>query len=312
MCAPSRTGGAGDAGIVRAVIEVLNSYSAIEATLRAPRQERPELLRATLAPMAGMYRYFPNDVDPVTTHAAGSGFPIDGDDEQCMTALNLLRKENAWARIGLALDAAVEVQLEATPGIEVPDIIVFLMLGNPVDEHFRNTNLGVIGNGSVTGYLNLTIWPDPENVERLEATAVHELHHNLRYAPGGVGWDPETVTVGEHVVSEGLADAFARQLYGDDLGYTRIAVPHLGDDAVFDKVVSGLDVTGMANFAAWVHGDATAVRYGGTPVGLPTGAGYSVGNRLVDAYLEATDQTAAQALHVDSGEIIGTALDRLR
>ncbi|WP_406276425.1 DUF2268 domain-containing protein [Nocardia sp. NBC_00881] len=49
---------------------------------------------------------------------------------------------------------------------------------------------------------------------------MHELHHNLRYSPGGVVWNPTTVTVGEQVVSEGLAAAFARQLYGEGLGYT--------------------------------------------------------------------------------------------
>jgi hypothetical protein len=31
---------------------------------------------------------------------------------------------------------------------------------------------------------------------------VHELNHNLRYAPGGVVWDPASVVVGEHTVSE--------------------------------------------------------------------------------------------------------------
>jgi hypothetical protein len=140
----------------------------------------------------------------------------------------------------------------------------------------------------------------------LEAPDI-ELNHNLRYRPGGVVWSPMTVTVGEHVVSEGLADAFARQLYGD-LGHTRIGVPHLSDDAVFDKVVTGLDVTGMRNFTAWVHGDASARRHGADPVGLPTGAGYAAGNRLVDTYLAATGRTAAEAVHVPSAEIIAAAL----
>ncbi|WP_414943711.1 DUF2268 domain-containing protein [Amycolatopsis sp. cmx-11-32] len=172
-------------------------------------------------------------------------------------------------------------------------------------------NLGMTANGSVSGYIYLNFWPYPENLVRLEATAVHELNHNLRYSPGGVIWDPATVTVGEQIVSEGLADAFARQLYGDDLGYTRIGVPHLHDDSVFAKVVSGLEITGMRNFAAWVHGDETAARYGGTPVGLPTGAGYAVGNRLVDAYLAATGRTAAEALLADRRDVIDTALDRI-
>ena len=44
---------------------------------------------------------------------------------------------------------------------------------------------------------------------------------------------------------------------------------------------------------------------GGTPVGLPTGAGYAVGNRLVDDYLTATGQTAAHALLVEAADVIG-------
>lgn len=150
-----------------------------------------------------------------------------------------------------------------------------------------------------------------ENLARMEAATVHELNHNLRYAPGGVVWDPASVAVGEHVISEGLADAFARQLYGDTIGYTPMGRAHLNDDAVFDKVVSGLGTTGMRNFTAWVHGDDAARRFGAEPVGVPAGAGYAVGNRLVDAYLAAEGKSAADALHTASDTIIETALSRL-
>jgi uncharacterized protein YjaZ len=111
-------------------------------------------------------------------------------------------------------------------------------------------------------------------------------------------------------VSEGLADAFARQLHGSS-GYTPIGVAHLDDDAVFARVVEGLDVGGMQHFVSWVHGDEAALRYGGEPVGLPMGAGYTAGNRLVDAYLSATGTNAAEALHVPSATIIEVALREL-
>ncbi|MEJ2858413.1 MULTISPECIES: DUF2268 domain-containing protein [unclassified Saccharothrix] len=289
-------------------ITVLDTYPAMREILHAPRARRAGLLRDMLEPAAGMYKYFPGEVDLVAMHGMGSGFPLDRDEDRCREALEALHDADAWGRIGRALEDAVKVQLAATPGIAVPDLTVLIVLGDPGDAHFMGPALGMTANGSVTGYLYLNFWPYPENLARLEATAVHELNHNLRYAPGGVVWNPATVTVGEQVVSEGLADAFARQLYGDELGYARLGVPHLHDDAVFDKVVSGLGVTGMQNFTAWVHGDATAIRYGGTPVGLPDGAGYAVGNRLVDAYLAATGQTAAQALHADSREVVDTAL----
>ncbi|MGY2010067.1 DUF2268 domain-containing protein [Nocardia gipuzkoensis] len=291
-------------------ITVLDTYSAMKEILRAPAADRAALLHTMLEPMKGMYRYFPGDVDLVAMHHHSSGFPLDRDAERCLDALETLAAAGAWDRIRRALDDAVAVQLAATPELEVPDITVLFVLGDPGDAHFMGPALGLAGNGGISGYIVITLWPFPENVERLAATVVHELNHNLRYSPGGVVWDPAAVTVGEHVVSEGLADAFARQLYGDELGYARIGVPHLRDDAVFAKVVSGLGVTGMQNFTAWVHGDATAERFGAAPVGLPTGAGYAVGNRLVDAYLAATGQTAAQALHAAASAIIATALHR--
>ncbi|MGW5704229.1 DUF2268 domain-containing protein [Amycolatopsis japonica] len=289
-------------------ITVLDTYPAMREILRAPRADRAALLKAMVEPAAGMYRYFPGDVDLVAMHAMSSGFPLDRDEDRCLEALEALHEADAWNRVQRALDDAVTAQLAATPGLAIPDITVLTVLGDPGDRHLMGPNLGMSANGSVSGHIYLNFWPYPENLARLEATAVHELNHNLRYSPGGVIWDPATVTVGEQIVSEGLADAFARQLYGDELGYARVGVPHLRDDAVFEKVVSGLEITGMQNFAAWVHGDETAARYGGTPVGLPTGAGYAVGNRLVDAYLAATGRTAAEALLVDRRDVTDTAL----
>jgi uncharacterized protein YjaZ len=291
-------------------ITMLNTAAGMASVLDAAEEDRAETLRAVLAPMAGMYRYFPGEVDLVQMHAMSFGFPLDRDEETVREALERLEAANAWERIEGALTDAVDVQARAVPGLVVPDLSVLLMLGDPGDDHFMTEIRGFSGNGSATGYIALTLWPTEENLSRLEASAVHELHHNLRYAPGGVIWDPATVTAGEQIVSEGLADAFARQLHGDERGYTPIGRAHLDDDAVFDRVVSGLDVGGMQHFAAWVLGDATAVRFGGEPVGLPTGAGYAVGNRLVDRYLRATRSTASDALHVPSREIIDIALDR--
>lgn len=291
-------------------ITVLDTYSAMRRILLAPVSDRFDLLRSMLEPTKGMYRYHPGEVDLVALHLETSGFPIDRDEERCLDALETLAAAGAWKRMQRALDDALTVLLAATPGLEAPDITVAFVLGDPGDEHFMGPCKGVTGFGGISGHIVITFWPFPENVERVEATAVHELHHNLRFAPGGVVWDPMTVTVGEQIVSEGLADAFARQLYGNELGPARIGVPHLHDDEIFGKVLTGLDVTGMQNFTAWVHGDPSAERFGLTPVGLPMGAGYSAGNRLVDTYLAATGQSAAQALHADSSDVIAATLRR--
>ncbi|AQX81401.1 peptidase [Plantibacter flavus] len=291
-------------------ITILDTATGMRSVLDAPEADQPARLRAMLEPVADMYRYFPGEVDLLAMHTMGSGFPIDRSRDRVVDALDRLVAADAWGRTSRALDAAVATQLAAVPTLVVPDITVLLVLGDPDDTYFMESIRGFIGNGSATGFISLILWPTEENLARLEAAAVHELNHNLRYAPGGVVWDPATVVVGEQVVSEGLADTFARQLHGPS-GYTPIGVAHLDDDAVFDRVVEGLDVGGMQHFVSWVHGDEAALRYGGEPVGLPMGAGYAAGNRLVDAYLSATGTTAAEALHVPSATIIEVALREL-
>lgn len=292
-------------------ISILDTKDGLEALLKASEAEHTEALRNVLTPMEGMFKYFPGEVDLLMMHSMSFGFPLDLPGEETQQALDLLSDADAWGRVETAVSEAVEQQLAATPGIDIPDVKVLIMLGNPNDEYFMGPLRGFSGNGSATGYISLTLWPTEENLNRIEAAAVHELNHNLRYAPGGVIWDPAQVAVGEQIISEGLADAFARQLYGH-AGYTPIGLPHLHDDIVFEKVVTGLQVRGMQNFTAWVHGDESAKRFGCDPVGLPTGAGYAAGNRLVDAYLRTTGTTAAQALHTSSQEIIDVALGVLR
>ncbi|QVQ52815.1 peptidase [Spiractinospora alimapuensis] len=293
-------------------INVLDTHTAMTRVLSAPTADRAAELRTMLEPIAGMYRYAPGDVDLVAVHHQTFGFPIDRDEDRCLEALDQLAQAKAWDRTQHAMDHALAVLSEANPALDAPDITVLLALGDPANTHFMDTVRGLVGFGGISGYIYITLWPHEVNLDRIEPNAVHELHHNLRYSPGGVVWDPSVVTVGEQVVGEGLADAFARQLYGDALGYTPIGVPHLEDDAVLARVIEGLGVTGMENFTAWVHGDASAERLGVTPVGVPTGAGYAVGNRLVDAYLKQTGQSAAEALHADSATVIATALEVLR
>ncbi|BBG04731.1 MULTISPECIES: DUF2268 domain-containing protein [Pseudonocardia] len=287
---------------------VLDTGPAMREILHAAEQDRADLLRTALEPAAGLYRFYPGEPDLIRMHRMGPGFPLDRDVDLSLDGLRRLEEANAWERIGDALRRAATLLERADPGLQVPDATVLLVLGHPTDEFFHDVNLGMTANGSMPGYLYLNVWPSPENLARLEATAVHELNHNARYAPGNVVWDPATVTVGEYVVSEGLADAFARELYGDELGRTRIGVPLADDDEVFRRVLTGLDVTGMQNFSAWVFGDAHAARFGGEPVGLPTGAGYAAGNRLVDTYLAQTGRTASECLLAPAAEVIAASV----
>jgi len=292
-------------------ISMIDSASAMAQVLDAAPDMRADLVREMWAPMAGMYHFIPGGLDMASVHRQNFGFDWENSSDQVREGLKMLVDADAWRRVAGALEAGVAALKEADPTVIVPDLTVLLVLGDPSNDHFLDEVQGLSGFGGISGYIAITVWPTRRVLDRLEAIAVHELHHNVRYSPGGIVWDPATVTVGEHVISEGLADTFAAELYGD-AGYTHfVSDATRSDDQVLAKVATGLNVTGMQDFAAWVLGDATARLFGGAPVGLPTGAGYAAGARLVAAYLDAVGTTAAESVRTPAAEILLQALPRL-
>src|SRR5690606_40531067 len=66
----------------------------------------------------------------------------------------------------------LQVQLDATPDITVPEeIVVLIVLGNPDDDLFVGPSKGMSANGSVTGYLWINIWPNDEILRSEEHTS---------------------------------------------------------------------------------------------------------------------------------------------
>lgn len=262
-------------------------------------------------PMAGMYFFIPGGPDLAAVHTQNFGFGPDAANDEILGAIDDLERADAWGRIERALDMGLRELASANPTLTVPDLKVLLVLGDPTNRHFMDEIRGLSAFGGISGYIAITVWPTKEVLDRLEGIALHELHHNVRYSPGGVVWEPQTVTVGEHVVAEGLADLFAVDLVGEQ-GFTHfVSQETRTSNAVLHRVGEGLAVTGMQDFAAWVLGDASARLFGATPVGLPTGAGYAAGARIVTAYLDATGQPAAAAVTTPAEEILAVALSQL-
>jgi len=292
-------------------ITMLDSLAATREILDAPIADRPDLIRRMRSPMDGMYPFIPGGPDQLAMHEGTFGFPVEGADEQLRAGLEELKDAQVWERVEAGIHQAARALTAADPGLVLPgELTVLVTLGDPTDSHFMGEIHGLSGFGGIPGFIELTLWPNRVVRDRIEAIAAHELHHNVRYGQGGIAWNPMAVTLGEQIVAEGLADAFARELHGQR-GYTHFAVPCLGDDAAVAKVISGMEITGMRNFTPWVLGDASARRFGAAPVGLPTGAGYAAGNRIVDAYLERCGTTAAASVHADWRVIAETGVAAL-
>lgn len=188
-------------------LTVIDTASTTRRVLAAPPSERAELLRQVRAPLNGMFPFIPGGPDQFEIHRGTYGYPIEGSDARVLDALARLEDADAWGRIRRALAGGIAALTSAVPDLSVPDLTVHLTVGDPGDAYFMDEIQGLSAFGGMSGYIEITVWPHDVVLDRLEAIAVHELHHNVRYGPGGVVWDPMRVQLGEQVVAEGLADA---------------------------------------------------------------------------------------------------------
>ncbi|MFI7153176.1 DUF2268 domain-containing putative Zn-dependent protease [Nonomuraea sp. NPDC050022] len=148
--------------------------------------------------------------------------------------------------------------------------------------------------------LYLLGWPSEEIIGRIAHCAVHELHHQARYT--NVPWHP---TVGEHVISEGLAEAFVRELSGAEaMGPWSSMVSGEELERAYEKIMADFDLEGMHLTSAYVLGDTTVARFGQEPRGIPDMAGYAVGLRLVDAHLAVTGMTVAESTALPLSQLV--------
>ncbi|MFE1171354.1 DUF2268 domain-containing protein [Streptomyces sp. NPDC058773] len=287
-------------------IVVHDTASAMLDLLQRPLDERPDALREILSPLRSAMSPM-GDVDPVQMHQQGSGFRLDRDDPRYVPALRRMQDAGVWERIEETLTTAWERIGAAAPGIRHADTVhVVLVLGNPDDEHLMGRSAGYFGMGGFPGAIHLTMWPTEHSLQKIVCGAAHELHHNVRYA--NVVWNPTAVTVGEYVVAEGLAEAFVRELVGEQgMGHWSKALTGAPLDRAYEKITADIDVAGMQNLTAYVLGDATAQLMGQQPVGLPDFAGYAVGLRIVDAHLSASGLSAAESTALPAREILGNA-----
>ncbi|WP_277610102.1 DUF2268 domain-containing putative Zn-dependent protease [Rhodococcus sp. CH91] len=174
-------------------ISVIDSASGMSRVLTADAKNRADLIRDMWAPMAGMYHFIPGGVDMATVHQQNFGFRPDSAREaieQVHEGLETLVAADAWTRIEKALEDGATALAAADPGVTIPDLTVLLVLGDPTSKHFVDEVQGISGFGGVSGYIAITVWPTSLVLDRLEAIAVHELHHNVRYSPGGIVWAP--------------------------------------------------------------------------------------------------------------------------
>ncbi|TBX38947.1 DUF2268 domain-containing protein [Bacillus cereus] len=228
------------------------------------------------------------------------GYADISNDEQIQQGLSILKDNNAYVVAENTIKTCIENANKAGLKVNANEIKFGLYVADPCKLKLQQ---GYTGFGGIPGYITVNIYPNNYNLPKIPAVIAHEFHHNIRFSY--FDWDHGNVTVGDYLVIEGLADSFAKELYGTE---------HLGpwvtsmekDDLEYSIYVIGeaLNIKGFAEVSSYMFGDVIAKQEGYQPVGLSFCAGYAVGYEVVQSFMKKHNKTIFETTLISSDEII--------
>ena len=124
----------------------------------------------------------------------------------------------------------------------------------------------------------------------LRRLLAHELHHCARWAGPGYGH-----TLGEALVSEGLACLFESETCGGDPPFYACALSHAQAAAAAEQARASWDRTDYGH-APWF--------YGAQPDALPRHAGYALGYAMALRHARRTGLQASQLAHAPASAFL--------
>ncbi len=138
----------------------------------------------------------------------------------------------------------------------------------------------------------------------LPSVIAHEFHHNVLFK--NTDWNfMNDVTVAKYLAIEGLAESFAKSMYGYKfLG--RWVKDLSGEELDKTRKIIGraLSVKGFNEVRKYIFGDQLLDYEDMESTGIPRSGGYAVGYHAVQAFLEKTGMSVEEATLLEGEEII--------
>lgn len=160
---------------------------------------------------------------------------------------------------------------------------------NQIDIFFVSASESIIPEYGIGGrtpgpnHIYLTLDPDSDllSEDHLVETLLHEMHHAMRWRSSGYG-----ITLGEAMVSEGLACMYESVYRGTVPIYARTAIPQ----SQIDQAKKLLDTNdSWLEHDRWFYGSDDIVRW----------FGYTYGYRICREYADKNNLTAAEMVGID-------------
>lgn len=266
--------------------------------------EREAAFQDLLTPYEGLIQIFGGDAMQSMRQWA-IYMPEDyanGKREIITQQVNKLAAASAWELATEALEEARNAFAPVADRIPVQDITFGLLLCNA--EKLRGVDRGYAGFGGIPGWIMVTVHAVNDYVtDHIKGATAHELFHNVHFSI--MPFNPMTATVGQYIVAEGLAESFATELYGaESVGFMVAEFDETRAEESRQIIGAALNKTGFTEIRSYIFGDAIADAYNLPKQGLPDFAGYAIGYKVVQAYLQKTGQNVVDAMFIPHDKII--------
>lgn len=283
------------------------TLSGLRKALQAPQpHQMAEFLKEVMEPIRPCWEtplrhmgQVPSDQHPALLAAQRFLFytPSHGP-ERGLQALQHIEDSGAASQSMRLLKQAVDLLQPEAHGITLPDMHFAFVLGDPD----RMAPPLYTGAGNVPGWILLMAFPTAENLPKLPAIPVHEFHHQIRFQ-----YEPlfPQMTLGKYLVAEGLAEVFAASLCGEErLGPWATTLTPSELEPLKPRFAAALHCADFTEVRGYIFGDWAARDWGTPALGIPDFAGYAIGYRLVQAYLQKTGQNIVQATYAPWLDIV--------
>lgn len=218
-------------------------------------------------------------------------------------ALEQLKQKKSIDTASQTLQHCVNFLQQNQLEIKAEEIVFGLFIADPLKLELQK---GYTGFGGIPGFIQIMLYPNSYNMKRIPALIAHEFHHNIRFSY--FDWNHGNVTVGDYLIIEGLADSFAKELYGKKcLGPWITAVNHGELNYSKEVIKDALYVKGFSEVSCYMFGDTIAKEQGYSPVGLPPFAGYAIGYEIVQSFMKENNLTIKEATLLKTDEIINNS-----
>lgn len=239
--------------------------------------------------------------DVVTSSSMSGGYtPVQITDER-LAEIAQISNDSFWMDCENSIRDTLQGFEEHHITLPKQDYIFTILLNDPQNPMSAMTG-DYCGDGGIPGFLIGTIIPNEKSLQMLPVALAHEANHNVRWQ--FMPWNPP-VTLGDMIVSEGLAENFAAAMFGEDkIGrWVTETRAETWNTMIKPMMQKNLMETDFNRISAYLYGDEIMAMRGGAPMGVPYCAGYACGYYLIRHYLQKTGKNIYEATITSTAEI---------